>query len=404
MLGMDELISLKEASALLGVDFDTLKKRCQRGSEPGAVKHDGKWFIHTQRVTVLQSESGQYAQLHAEWIREMERGKGYKKPISPRGIESHVYGLDRFWLFIENPPKIIKNSYKKGEARPKPTRKANIPDITLENLELALSNVPINRKERKCHYSIREKMYNGFRGFFKFLVSKGLRTKADYVDLDKAKPHRIYEEARPYLTEDALFRVIAANDALTTGRIKDRRDHDAHLTKLLIYLSAFVGLRNEEMQDLHIGHINLKAQELSVIDGKGNKNRDVGFNTEVKEVISLWIKKYRTKSNHPNLIVSHTGEPMSKDSIYRRIRRAGKAAGVFINPHGLRRTCASVALENGIPLHHISENFGHTRTSTTEKSYVKVSKRQAMNSFKNFQPFRKPVEPKPETTNPADYW
>lgn len=394
-------IPLSEAARILGIEQAALKKRCQRGRVPGAYKIlDGKlekWFIPAETLRGIQGnlDEDEYALLHAEWIRRMETGLGYKKPVTPRGVESHVYGLEKFWLFVENPPKVIKIGYKKGEERPKPTRKANLADMTLENLQIAISNVPIDRVAGKCHFSMRKKIYDGFRSFFKFLIAKGMRTKTDFALLDEARPQRIYEEKRPYLMEDGLVKLLEANQNLLTGRLKEWADHDACLTKLLIYLSALVGLRNEEMQDLHLAHISLNRQELSVIDGKGNKNRTVGFNEDVRDLIYTWVNLYRQKTKQPNLLVSRNGKPMSASMIYKRIQRVAKNAGLSnISPHALRRTCASIALESGVPLHHISENFGHTRTSTTEKSYVKVSQRQAVNAFKEFRPALNPAKSK----------
>jgi integrase len=386
-----EPIKLAEAAKLLGIDPDTLKKRCQRGM-PGAVKvQDGKAMVWAILPDALEREVGgssedEYLKLHAEWLDALARGNGYKKQISPRGVEAYVYGMEKFWLFLENPPTVIKKGYKKGEEHPKPTRKANLRDLNLENLNIAIINVPIDRESLNCHYSLKDKIYKGYRSFLKFLINKGLRSREEWLGLDDVRPVRVYEEKRPVLTENALSKLIETNDNLLSGRRKDRQDYDIQLTKLIIYLAAFAGLRREDIYRLQMVHIDLNRQELSIIDGKGNKNRDVGFNEDLRDLIASWIAFHRPKSKFNNLLVRENGLPLSEDMVYKRIRRVAKQAGLDINPHGLRRTCASIALEYGVSIHHIAENFGHTETATTERSYVKVSQRQAVNAFKAFRP------------------
>lgn len=393
-------IKAVEAAKILGVEFAALRKRCQRGSIPGAEKRfDGgqeSWFIPAEYVQANKKteiiEQDRYDQLYLEWIQNMEKGYGHKKPVSPNGIFAYTYGIEKFWLYVEDPPKVIKPGRRKGEEKAVPKRKPNIHDFSLDNLLIAISNVPINREEMKCHFSLKEKIYLGFRSFYKFLISKGLRTKAGFAELDEAKPVRIFEEVRDVLTESQLIKLLEANRNLITGRLKDNVDFDIQCTELLIYLSAIAGLRNEEMVDLQVSHINLQKQELNVIDGKGNKNRQVGINEDLRDRIAEWLEFYRPKTRFPNLMVSAEGRPLTTNQIYRRILRPAKQAGIKINPHGLRRTCASLALEADVPLHHISENFGHTRVSTTEKSYISRNKREAVNSFKKFRPELKSSE------------
>jgi site-specific recombinase XerD len=374
-------IKLPQAGKMLGINPETLRKQCNRGKYPGAIKiMDGKqevWaFPPAELQRILKGDSeADYTSLHAEWIRRMERGLGYKKPVSPRGVEANLYGLEKFWLFVEDPPKEIRSGRRKGEEKAVPKRKPNINDMTLENLCIAIANVPLDRVNRKCHFSLKEKMYNGFRSFFKFLVAAGHRTRAQLADLVDAKPVRIYEERREFMTEEQLMALLEKNENLITGR--HDADYDAMATKVIILLSAFVGLRLDDIVQLEIGHIDLSRQELVVVDGKGNKTREVGFNNEVREAIHLWKTIYRPKSRNQKLLIQKDGDSFTDDMVYKRLRRLGTA------PHVMRRTCASIALEKGVPLHHISEMFGHTRTSTTEKSYVKVHRRQAMASFKS---------------------
>lgn len=380
------------ASERLNISATTLRQQCFRGQIAGVKVKDGNrmvWAIppyEFERLLKNKDQRDEYDLLYAEWVSNMEKGIGHKRPLSQKGVEGNIYGLEKFWIFLENPPTEIKSGRRKVNGKwvdpQKPTRKPNIKDIHFHNLEISISNVPIDYKNENCHFSMRDQMYKSFRSFFRFLVRKGLRDRLAFAQLEDAKPERLFIEKRPVLTEGQLENLIGQNDNLISGRLKHRVDFDACLSKVAVLLAGLTGMRLGEIINLRRDEVLFNAQEMSFI-GKGNKRRTVGIGPDVYQVLKDWDTKFRPASKHPNLLLQDDGEPVSRHIIYRRIKRLGKRIGVpSASPHALRRTAASIALERGIPIHHISENLGHTRISTTEKSYVSRYKKDVVNSFK----------------------
>ena len=53
-------------------------------------------------------------------------------------------------------------------------------------------------------------------------------------------------------------------------------------------------------------------------------------------------------------------------SIEEFIRKLGRKVGVKAYPHKFRRTCATNALRNGMPIEMVSRMLGHSQLSTTQ--------------------------------------
>ena len=60
-------------------------------------------------------------------------------------------------------------------------------------------------------------------------------------------------------------------------------------------------------------------------------------------------------------------EPLDKASIEKMTKRIGNDAGVKnCHPHRFRRTCATMALERGMPIERVSHMLGHESIETTQ--------------------------------------
>lgn len=66
---------------------------------------------------------------------------------------------------------------------------------------------------------------------------------------------------------------------------------------------------------------------------------------------------------------SRKGGPLSRQQIWRIVRKAARRAGLeeAVSPHWLRHAHASHALDNGAPAHLVKETLGHKSLATTSK-------------------------------------
>lgn len=395
----NDFILASEAALLLRLEHRTLTQRCKRGTIPGAFKRevDGeeKWHIPRSYLAEQNSkiDSESYEAIYAEWIRRMKIGLGYKNPCSPRTIERMEYGMEKFWIFVYKPPTEIKTSFKKGEPRPKPKMSPQMSWLTAENLAIAIANIPVNHKEEKCHYALREITYKSVRSFYNLLLELNKGSEKEFLAMGKIKFKRIYDEKKKSLSLEQLIQLIKANETLMAGRTKAKQEFDRSLTRLCLYLPAFTGLRRDEISKLKLEDVNLETNELTVI-GKGNKLRTIGFNETVAYAIRQWLTHRPKKSPEPYLLLTLEGEQLKPDLIYKRVRRIGNLAKITIWPHALRHTYASLLLDSGVEMQYITELLGHSRISFTETTYIHINKKAAIAAGKGFNPEGVPMRHK----------
>lgn len=130
------------------------------------------------------------------------------------------------------------------------------------------------------------------------------------------------------------------------------------------------GCRIGEIVQVNINDIDWVNNSL-VVNGKGNVEREVYFNTKCR----IWLKKYiesRTDDN-PALFVTarnFEGKPrrISVSQMRVVVKEVAKRAGIEENvyPHRLRHSYATHLLNNGAPMEAIQRLLGHEKHSSTE--------------------------------------
>lgn len=81
------------------------------------------------------------------------------------------------------------------------------------------------------------------------------------------------------------------------------------------------------------------------------------------------------------IFTTRTGGPWARASVHTTLRRLGRKAGITktLSSHVLRHTHATLALELGVPLHHLQDSLGHADPRTTRR-YDHSRKRLANSS------------------------
>ena len=73
--------------------------------------------------------------------------------------------------------------------------------------------------------------------------------------------------------------------------------------------------------------------------------------------MKLWFTK-------PEMVVED--QAADKGTIEQIVRSLGRKCGVKAYPHKFRRTCATNALKNGMPVEMVSKMLGHDNIGTTQ--------------------------------------
>ena len=110
--------------------------------------------------------------------------------------------------------------------------------------------------------------------------------------------------------------------------------------------------------------------------GKGNKTRAVLLSAPtwkcLQELQREEIAKGYGEREHP-VFRSKKGGPLSRQQIWRIVRRAAQMAGLSqdVSPHWLRHAHASHSLDRKAPIHLVQETLGAQISSHNEQVYAR---------------------------------
>ncbi len=158
----------------------------------------------------------------------------------------------------------------------------------------------------------------------------------------------------------------------------------------ILELAYASGLRLAELRGVRLEQLHLEAGFINVI-GKGNKERVVPVGKKAVAAINRYLGAGRPKLVTPrspaNLFLTKRGTPFAAPTMWLRIKRCVKRAGIErnITPHMLRHSFATHLLEHGADLRVIQELLGHASISTTE-IYTHVAGNKLREVHRKFHP------------------
>ena len=138
----------------------------------------------------------------------------------------------------------------------------------------------------------------------------------------------------------------------------------------LIALVYSAGLRREEAANLQLSAYRKSSSKLT-IKGKGNKERVNPLNNRVIDIIEAWLDE-RGRHKGPLFVRILKGEKITETGItdktvYNIIVRRYQECGLErLTPHDLRRTFATILLQNGEDLFVVQDLMGHASIETTK--------------------------------------
>jgi integrase/recombinase XerD len=198
------------------------------------------------------------------------------------------------------------------------------------------------------------------RGFFAYLVSKGLIVCDPTANLDS--PRQIMRLPK-ILSVSEVNRLIAGVTWPAPEGLRDRA---------MIELMYSSGLRVSELVSLDINDVDIEFGYVRCI-GKGNKERIVPVGSMALKAIQVYLAVARRElvstGIDARLFVSGRGVGITRQAVWKIIKRAALAAGIdrrVTSPHTLRHSFATHMLENGADLRSVQELLGHADVRTTQ--------------------------------------
>ena len=207
--------------------------------------------------------------------------------------------------------------------------------------------------------------------FLTYLHGEDIIHKNPILSIDTMKQKRTQKEA---FKDDEI---VAMRDLLQTSR-----------EKAIFEMLLSTGCRVSELVSIKLDEVQDDYSIL--VHGKGQKDRYVYLNAQAKFAYEKYMtdrkdnsiylfprmisiresKKHLSQKDMKNWYMDPTqvneSEHIDKGTVEFFVRRLGRRVGVKAYPHKFRRTCATNALRNGMPIEMVSRMLGHANLSTTQ--------------------------------------
>lgn len=219
------------------------------------------------------------------------------------------------------------------------------------------------------------------KGFMDYLSENDILTHTLHISDHSKKDNKLPN----VLSQQQIDDMIAA---VPTDSLTGKRD------AAILELMYATGVRVSELISLTLDRYYEEEQFIRVI-GKGSKERLIPFGQCAKKRVAEYLEARQAARVRPDptLFLSNRQAPMTRQAIWKLIKKYAKAAGIpfEVTPHTIRHTFATHLLENGVDLRAIQEMLGHADIATTQ-IYVHLAFKDIEKQYHQLHPRSKQHE------------
>lgn len=146
-----------------------------------------------------------------------------------------------------------------------------------------------------------------------------------------------------------------------------------------------VGIRINECLELRIKDLDFENHSMRILFGKGSKGRGpkqrtVGLDARAVEEIQRWMDKRPNVPPGSPLFCTLKGRKVWSSSVRGSLRAAGIRAGIEkrLHPHMLRHTWAVESVQEGVPIHIIQRQLGHSSLAVTQRYLESIAPQETI--------------------------
>lgn len=250
----------------------------------------------------------------------------------------------------------------------------NINNITKKDIKDYINYL----KKQKLNDKSISRNISSIRAFYKFLLVEKYITNNPMLDISLPKVKKSLPDTLSIEEVDKLLDIKLNN-------------HYDYRNKAILELMYATGIRASEVVNLKVNDIDLDMALLRTI-GKGNKERIVPLGDYACKFLKEYIFNYRAyllkKEQTDYLFLNNHGKKLTRQGLFKIIKKIGQEKDLTFSPHTLRHSFASHLLQNGADLISIQQMLGHSDVSTTQ-IYTHISNEQLKKNYQDFHPHGK---------------
>jgi integrase/recombinase XerD len=203
-------------------------------------------------------------------------------------------------------------------------------------------------------------MYMSYlKAFFRWCYMEELISSDVAARLRKPK---VPEKVVTAFTQEHLDKLLAVCDTSTNNGFRDY---------VILLLLLDTGMRVSELCGLRLSDVHTKYVK---VDGKGQKEREIGLHPDVSKLLWKYISKYRVLygSDSDYVFIGRQG-PLTISGVEYIVNKLKDKSGIDITratPHVFRHTHSKQYLKRGGDLFKLSRELGHASVQVTAKIYL----------------------------------
>jgi len=239
-------------------------------------------------------------------------------------------------------------------------------------------NFMLQQKDKGISANSIARRLAAIRMFHRFLTRERISQNDPSNLIDSPK---LWQKIPETLSLNEVEALIAQPDVRQKQGVRD---------KAILETLYATGMRVSEAVNLKVDNVNLDIGFLRCI-GKGNKERVIPLGKKAIASIKRYLEVSRVqllkKKECEYLFVSRFGKKISRQSLWKMIKRYARQAGMKkpIKPHTLRHSFATHLLERGADLRSVQEMLGHSNISTTQ-IYTHINKDRLKTIHRMYHP------------------
>lgn len=223
----------------------------------------------------------------------------------------------------------------------------------LKHLEQKRNNAVRTRNQRRAALNT----------FFTYLALRAPEMLATCQQVAAIPVKRSPPPPTHYLEREEVAALLRSLPSVGDLSLRDRA--------LLLFLYN-TGARVQEVADLRVEHLHLKAPAKVHLHGKGDKWRSCPLWEETVKQLERLLAEHRAVANDP-VFCARRHRPLTRFGIYKIIRRHAASWDTSgpqprrVTPHLFRHTAATHLLESGVEINVIRGWLGHVSLDTTNR-------------------------------------